>query len=112
MKQSRNVKIQVYVPLSHAKKVRLAIGDAGGGHVGKYSHCVFVTEGTGYFLPLKGANPHIGHVGKIQSVREAKIEFICTASKAAKIIKAIKRVHPYEEVALDVIPLVDDLMND
>lgn len=107
MKQSQNVKIQVYVPLSHVKRVREAIGNAGGGHVGKYSHCAFVTKGTGYFLPLKGANPHIGRVGKIESVKELKIEFICPTSKAAKIIKAIKQVHPYEEVALDVIPLVD-----
>lgn len=107
MKQSKNVKIQVYVPLSHKNRLLEAIGDAGGGHIGKYSHCSFVTLGAGHFKPLEGAHPHIGHIGKIQSVREAKIEFICPAKKAPKIIKEIKRVHPYEEVALDVIPLLD-----
>jgi len=107
MKQSKNVKIQVYVPLSHEKCLREAIGAAGGGHIGRYSHCAFVTKGMGYFLPLKGANPHIGRVGKIEHVNEMKIEFICPAKSVAKIIKAIKRVHPYEEVALDVMPLLE-----
>lgn len=107
MKQSKNVKIAVFVPLTHADKVREAIGSAGGGHIGNYSHCVFVTPGTGYFLALKGANPHVGSINKIEKVREVKIEFICPKSKAPKIIKAVKKVHPYEEVALDVFPMMD-----
>jgi hypothetical protein len=119
-KISPNVKIAVFVPLSHANKVRLAIGNAGGGHIGNYSHCVFVTEGTGYFLPLKGAEPFIGKVKKIskkqnskeleqsiEKVKEVKVEFICPKSKAPKVIKAIKAVHPYDEVAFDVFPMLN-----
>lgn len=113
MKPSRNVKIAVFVPTSHANKVRLAIGNAGGGRLGNYSHCAVVTPVTGYFLPLKDAKPFIGKVAKenekpkIERVREVKIEFICPKSKASKIIKAIKKVHPYEEVAMDVFPLLE-----
>jgi len=114
LKMSRNVKIAVFVPTSHADKVRLAIGDAGGGHIGNYSHCVFVTSGTGYFLPLTGANPFIGKVAKFsvktpkpECVREVKMEFICPKSKVSKIIKAIKKIHPYEEVALDIFPILE-----
>lgn len=114
LKISKNVKIAVFVPISHADKVRLAIGDAGGGHIGNYSHCVFVTPGTGYFLPLKGANPFIGKVAKSsvkspkpERVREVKIEFICPKSKASKVIKEIKKNHPYEEVALDIFQTLE-----
>jgi len=31
----------------------------------------------------------------------------CPREKLSAVIKAIKRVHPYEEVALDVYPLED-----
>jgi|GEM_PF-708660 len=115
LKISKNVKIAVFVPTSHEDKVRLAIGDAGGGHIGNYSHCVFVTPGTGYFLPLQGANPFIGKVRKFslkttrpERVREVKIEFICPKSKTSKIIKAIKETHPYEEVALDIFQILEE----
>jgi hypothetical protein len=106
IRQSPNVKIAVFVPKTHERQVREAIGDAGGGHIGNYSYCVFVTEGTGYFLPLKGAKPHLGEIGKIEKVKEVKIEFICPKSKVSKIIKAIKAVHPYDEVALDIFPMI------
>ncbi len=115
LKTSKNVKIAVFVPTSHADKVRMAIGDSGGGHIGNYSHCVFVTPGTGYFLPLEGANPFIGKVAKSsvkspkpERIREVKMEFICPKSKTSKIIKAIKETHPYEEVALDIFQILEE----
>ena len=58
-------KIVVYVPLTHADAVREAIGQAGGGKLGKYSFCTFTTEGIGRFRPDEGANPHIGQVGVV-----------------------------------------------
>lgn len=64
MKESENVKVWLTVPKSHAEKVRMAIGDAGIGVIGNYSHCSFVTEGKGYFRPNEGAKPHVGEVGK------------------------------------------------
>jgi len=41
-------------------------------------------------------------------VEEERIEFICPKSKAKSIIKEIKRANPYEEVALDIYPLIND----
>lgn len=90
-----------------ADKVRLAIGEAGGGKLGNYSYCAWITEGQGYFLPLEGADPAIGKIGKIEKVEEVKIEFICEESKVKQVIEAIKKVHPYEEVPIDVIQLMD-----
>ena len=58
-------KIVVYVPLTHADAVREAIGQAGGGKLGKYSFCTFTTKGIGRFRPDEGANPHIGQVGVV-----------------------------------------------
>ena len=98
-------KIVVYVPLFHADKVREAIGQAGGGKLGKYSFCSFSTKGIGRFRPEAGARPAIGEVGKLEEVEEEKIEVTCDSEKVQDVITAIKRVHPYEEVAMDVWPL-------
>ncbi len=73
----------------------------------KIQQTSFVTEGTGYFRPLKGANPAVGKVGKIEEVSGFKLEFVCNKSEINKIIKVIKAKHPYEEAALDIIPTID-----
>ncbi len=106
-KISEFIKIQITVPVDFIDKVRMAIGEAGGGKLGNYSHCTFVTYGDGYFLPLEGANPAVGEIGKIEKVKEGKIEFICKKDDLNIIWKAIRDNHPYEEIALDIFPLLD-----
>ncbi len=107
MNVSKNVKIQTYCPRDAADKVRLAIGRAGGGIIGNYSYCAFVSEGYGYFLPMEGSNPAIGKQGKIEKVAEVKIEFVCEKDKIKDVIRAIRDVHPYEEVPIDIFPLFE-----
>lgn len=105
MNQTKNVKIVVFVPLSHADIVREAIGKAGAGKIGNYSYCTFSSRGTGRYLPNEGAHPSIGSVGKFESVEEERIETVCEREKIEAVINAIKAVHPYEEIALDIYPL-------
>ena len=54
MKPSKIVKIQVFCPKKSADDIRLAIGKAGGGVIGNYTYCAFLSEGYGYFLPMGG----------------------------------------------------------
>lgn len=98
-------KLTVYVPISYADAIRNALGDAGAGHIGNYSHCTFQTEGQGTFKPLEGTNPHIGIQGKLEYVEEVKIETIIEQSKLNDVVQAMIKLHPYEEVAYDVYPL-------
>lgn len=102
---THNVKIVVFVPESHSEIIRNVIGEAGGGKIGNYSFCTFSTKGVGRFKPENGANPSIGEVGKLEMVNEERIEFVCSRELHEGVILAIKEVHPYEEVALDVYPL-------
>ena len=102
------VKMVVFVPKSHADKVRKAIGDAGAGKIGNYSHCSFSSTGIGRFKPLTGAKPAIGKVGELEEVEEERIEFVCKKSLAKKVISAIKEVHPYEEVSFDIYSLISE----
>ena len=105
MQQSKNVKIVIFVPESHADIVRDVIGKTGVDKIGNYSYCSFSSKGVGRFKPEEGAHPSIGEIGKFESVVEERIEFICAREKAEEVIRAIKKVHPYEEVALDIYPL-------
>lgn len=98
-------KLVVYVPVKNADAVREAIGNAGGGKSGKYSFCSFSTKGTGRFKPEKGAQPAIGKVGELTSVEEERIEVTLDKDIVGNVIAAIKRVHPYEEIAYDLYPL-------
>ena len=98
-------KIVVYVPLTHTDVVREAIGTAGGGKLGKYSFCSFSTRGIGRFKPEEGAHPHIGKVGDLEQVEEERIEITCDTTVVGNVLAAIKRTHPYEEIAMDVWPL-------
>lgn len=95
----------VYVPEADAEKLREAIGNAGAGIIGNYSHCTFTIKGTGRFKPLEGAHPTIGSVGNLEEVSEDRIETVCEEAKLKDVLKAIRDVHPYEEPATDVYPI-------
>jgi len=103
---NETVKIIVYVPETHANVVRKAMGEAGAGLIGDYKHTSFSTKGIGRFIPLDSAHPSIGKIGQMTEVVEEKIETACYKKDLDKIINAIKKVHPYEEVAIDVLPLL------
>lgn len=48
--------------------------------------------GTGQFRPGDAANPHIGSVGALEEVPEAKVETLCVGEDIArKAVKALKR---------------------
>jgi hypothetical protein len=98
-------KIVVTVPVVDADEVRQAIGEVGGGKAGNYSFCSFSVRGIGRFLPGEGAHPAIGEVGKSEEIEEERIEVTCADELVADIVAAIRRVHTYEEPAIDIYSL-------
>jgi putative NIF3 family GTP cyclohydrolase 1 type 2 len=82
-----------------------AMCEAGAGWIGQYSHCTFNMNGTGTFLPREGTNPYIGEQGKLERVKEIRLETIITESIQSRVIQAMLNAHPYEEVAYDLYPL-------
>ena len=100
------VKLVVFVLESDADQVRQALGEAGAGKIGNYTFCSFSSKGTGRFKPESGANPAIGEVGKFEEVTEERIEVACEKEQTKSIIEAIKKVHPYEEVVIDIYPML------
>lgn len=102
------VKLVVYIPESHVEPVRQSISEAGAGHIGKYSHCTFQTAGIGTFLPLEGSAPFIGEQGKLEYVPEYRLETIMPETIAQQVVSAMLEAHPYEEVAYDLYPLLNE----
>ncbi len=100
-------KLVVFVPETHVKILGEAIMAAGAGHIGNYSHCSFTTGGIGTFLPLEGSNPFIGNAGTLESVKESRLETIMPENISKSVIKAMLKVHPYEEVAYDIYQLMN-----
>ncbi|MBW8348134.1 Nif3-like dinuclear metal center hexameric protein [Bacillus sp. IITD106] len=98
-------KLAVYVPKENESDLLSALGDAGAGAIGLYSHCSFTSEGTGRFLPGENTNPYIGEKGKLETVHEVKIETVFPAKKEKRIISAMLNAHPYEEPAYDIYEL-------
>ena len=89
----------VYVPASHTDAVLAAIGDAGAGRIGNYSHCSFVTAGTGRFTAQMGATPFLGDVGRPSEVAEDRIECVVDTERLDAVVLALRTAHPYEEPA-------------
>jgi dinuclear metal center YbgI/SA1388 family protein len=98
-------KLVVFVPKSHHQQVLDAILGAGAGSIGDYNHCSFNIEGYGTFMPLEGSEPFIGKQGSIERVEEMRIETIVPQDIRSKVIQAMLKAHPYEEVAYDIYAL-------
>lgn len=107
MEISSKVKVWLTCPETHAETVRMAIGDANIGKIGNYSHCSFITKGKGYFMPNAEADPVIGEANKLEEVNEVVIEFLCEKEQIPLLREILKKNHPYEEVALDIFPLLN-----
>lgn len=108
-KQNTLMKLFTYVPSAHVNDVREAIFNIGGGNIGNYSECSFNVEGMGTFKAEKGTNPFVGEVGKRHEEREMKLEIIFPNYLKNRVVVALQAVHPYEEVAYDIVNLDNEL---
>lgn len=104
----KRVKIITTVPQENVEDVRNAICDAGAGIIGNYSYCSMSTKCTGTFKPNDEANPYIGENNKLEFVEEEKLEVVCSVEKVKDVVSKLREAHPYEEPAIDIIPLLDE----
>ncbi len=104
-KENQLRKLYTFVPVANADKVRHAIFDAGGGHIGNYGECSFNAEGIGTFKGGANTDPYAGKPGELHREKEIKIEVIFPAWLEGRIIRSLLTAHPYEEVAYDIFKL-------
>ncbi|KAF2494285.1 hypothetical protein BU16DRAFT_512720 [Lophium mytilinum] len=100
-----------YTPPSALAACKTAIFAAGAGRYpgpGNYTECAWVATGTEQFRPGDTANPHIGKVGALEEVEEARVETLCVGEQVVrKAVAALKGAHPYEEPAYAVYKIED-----
>ncbi len=95
----------VIVPLNAGAQVQNAMFAVGAGAIGDYRECSWRVEGVGQFRPVAGANPHIGSLGRVETVREGRVEMVAERRLRKAVLEAMKEAHPYEEPAFDIIEL-------
>jgi dinuclear metal center YbgI/SA1388 family protein len=101
-------KLVTFVPKENTDDVLRGLHAAGAGQVGNYDNCSFKVEGTGTFRPNERANPHLGEALKQEYVQENRLEVIFPAYLEKSVIAALKKNHPYEEVAYYLTGLRND----
>ncbi|RIV47169.1 Nif3-like dinuclear metal center hexameric protein [Flagellimonas pelagia] len=98
-------KLVTYAPVAETEKVKSALFAAGAGEIGKYSNCSYSLDGVGSFMAGDLANPSVGKIGEIHFEKETQINVIYSFEKEKKVLEALFKVHPYEEVAYEVVTL-------
>ena len=98
-------KLAIYVPRTHYEQVRETLVQFNTCTTGQYKGCTFSSEGIGTFVPMEGSDPYIGETNQLEVVDEVKLECMIKPGSLNALIKEIKKVHPYEEIAYDVYNL-------
>jgi dinuclear metal center YbgI/SA1388 family protein len=101
-------KLVTFCPAAYAEKVRDAIFTAGAGVIGNYDCCSFSTAGQGSFRASDRAIPFVGEINQLHFEEEVRIETIVPDYLEKEVIKAMIAAHPYEEVAYDLYPLLNN----
>lgn len=103
---TEQVKIVTFLPEAKADEARLALASAGAGRIGDYEVCSFTTHGTGTFFGQPGTAPAVGRSGQLERVPEARLEMVCSLRALPIALQTLRRFHPYQEPAIDVVQLL------
>ena len=112
------LKLEIFIPESHLEELEAALAKADAGHIGNYDCCLsysYVMSNYDCCLsysyvmstwrPLPGTNPYCGNTGIISRERELKVEVTICGEQLKQVMDAVRRIHPYEEPVVNVIPL-------
>lgn len=104
-------KLTTYVPFAEANNLREKLFEAGAGNIGNYDNCSFNVEGKGSYRGNENSNPTVGEKGKLMFEEETCITVTFDSYLEGKILSALFKNHPYEEVAYEVITLDNQNQN-
>ena len=95
-------KLTTYVPKENATELLEKLYEAGAETNGNYDHSNFKTEGQGSFRGNKDSKPNRGEILKHNKVKEVQLNLIFQKHLHQKVLQALFKNHPYEEVAFEV----------
>ncbi|KAF0148739.1 MAG: hypothetical protein FD143_2847 [Ignavibacteria bacterium] len=109
--ESNQLKVVVFVPLDKAEDIASAMFSAGAGKIGEYDSCSFRLSGEGTFRGSGKSDPTVGKKEQFETVSEVRLEVLVDSWNLNKVLKAMLKVHPYEEPAYDVYSLKNKNVN-
>ena len=98
-------KLEIFIPETHLEALRQALLEVDAGHIGNYDGCLSYSPVTSCWQPLAGTSPYLGSVGRFSIEPELKVEVACRREQVDETVETVKRIHPYEEPVIHVIPL-------
>lgn len=101
----RQCKLVTFIPSAQLENVADALFTAGAGRIGDYEKCSYRLAGEGTFFGSDTTNPAVGRRGKLERVREVRLEVVLPHDRLAQVTAALRSSHPYEEPAFDIYPL-------
>jgi dinuclear metal center YbgI/SA1388 family protein len=108
LRDGARLKLVTFVPSEAVTAVLDAVSAAGAGRIGDYERCSFRVAGTGTFRPLPGTDPYSGSgIGQDAEEDELRLEVELPRRQAGAVVAALQSAHPYDEVAFDLLPLLD-----
>jgi dinuclear metal center YbgI/SA1388 family protein len=109
--KSNQYKLSIFIPEEYSEKAAEAIFASGGGILGEYTNCSFRTIGIGSFKGSKNTNPAGGNKEEYTFSDEIKLEAVVDKWKLNRVLSGLRKIHPYEEMAYDVVPLENSNIN-
>lgn len=102
----KEVKIEIYVLEEYIEPIRDSLTHLGACKIGNYDNVVSYHSAKGFWRPLSDSNPFSGEKGKICCGTEMKMEVRCPIEILQSAMQEIRRIHPYEEPVINIIPLL------
>jgi len=99
-------KISVAIPPEYKDELMDAVNGAMRQMYPGYDRAFSVTRTEGTWRSLEGSDPFIGREGEISVEDELRIDFAIKAEDLKNVVLAIRKVHPYEEPAIDILPMI------
>ncbi|MCL1811193.1 MAG: hypothetical protein FWG41_03115 [Methanomassiliicoccaceae archaeon] len=98
-------KISVIIPPEYKDELMDAVNGSMQKMYPGYDRAFSVTRSEGTWRSLEGSNPFIGKAG-VSIAEELRIDFAIKAEDLKGVISAIRKVHPYEEPAIEILPMI------
>lgn len=100
------LKLVTFAPPEHVERLLDALSEAGAGRIGAYERCAFLADGIGTYRGDETTRPFIGEPGRIERTPEVRVEMVLPRSRSVAVVAALRAVHPYEEPAFDLYPVL------
>lgn len=104
-------KLSIYVPEDSFEEIRAKVLEYNDFVKGNYDMNSYSAKYIETYRPLCGAKPKFGEVGKVSEIAVYKLEIVSTKQKVNTVLSKIKKYHPYEEPAFEIVELSQTILS-